>query len=447
MQELNVKGTVITKNDQGFNEAIMATLFNKVDPRKRPFLMVKPRDVEDIIETIRYAKSAGRTISICSGGHSWSANHLREGSILINMSGFNTYQINKEAMTAKVGPGVIGSKWLNELFRQGLFFPASHCKGVCVGGYLLQGGFGWNSRKLGLACENVIGIDVVTADGAYIHASETENSDLFWAARGAGSGFFGVVVCFHLKLFKRPEYCGSITHVYDIKHLEEVYRWAYEVGPSVPEAVEFQLLMSRSVLKFFGTGIEVAAPIFADSKDELEEAKAFMHNSPIKKKAFVRTPFVATGMEAMHRFVMGHFPENQYWGVDNMWTSATIDELLPYLQGMAKNLPPAPSHVLWLNWHPGVRKQDMAFSLEDKIYISLFSGWTSHADSKKYEKWATDWMKWTSHLSSGIQLADENLHNRTAPFLANDHLQKLDKIRAVRDSGQLFNTWHSRPQG
>jgi hypothetical protein len=80
----------------------------------------------------------------------------------------------------------------------------------------------------------------------------------------------------------------------------------------VPKAVEFQLLMSRSVLKFFGMGIEVAAPIFADSKEELEEAKAFMHNSPIKKKAFVRTPFVPTGMEAMHRFVMGHFPENQY---------------------------------------------------------------------------------------------------------------------------------------
>lgn len=76
-----------------------------------------------------------------------------------------------------------------ELYEHNLFFPAGHCKGVCIGGYLLQGGYGWNGRKLGIACESVIGIDVVTADGEYIHANETENADLFWAARGAGGGF------------------------------------------------------------------------------------------------------------------------------------------------------------------------------------------------------------------------------------------------------------------
>ncbi len=79
-----------------------------------------------------------------------------------------------------------------ELDAVGLFFPAGHCKGgVCIGGYLLQGGYGWNSRVVGgPACESVIGLDVVTADGDKIYIDADNHPDLYWAARGAGPGFF-----------------------------------------------------------------------------------------------------------------------------------------------------------------------------------------------------------------------------------------------------------------
>ena len=100
-------------------------------------------------------------------------------------------EVNVKEMTATAGPGVGGSVLMLELYKHNLFFPAGHCKGVCIGGYLLQGGYGWNGRKTGMACEHVIGIDMVTADGEYLHASETENADLFWAARGSGGGFLG----------------------------------------------------------------------------------------------------------------------------------------------------------------------------------------------------------------------------------------------------------------
>ncbi len=445
MINLKIKGDIIKREDFGFEKAIMGTLFNKWDRGRKPEMMVIPVSVDDIITTINYAKLIGKKISICSGGHSWSANHLRENSILINMKGFNTSQIDRESMTAKVGPGVGGSTLLIELMKQDLFFPAGHCKGVCVGGYLLQGGYGWNGRKMGMACENVTGLDIVTSKGEYIHANAQQNSDLFWAARGSGCGFFGVVVAFHLKLYKKPAYCGSITHVFDIKHLEAVYNWAYEVGPSIPDAVEFQMLMSRKVLKFFGPGIEAFAPIFADSKEELEESKAFMLNGPIKSKAFFKTPYIKSNMEIMYRMAMTHYPENQHWGVDNMWTSASATELIPYLKEMAKNLPPAPSHILWLNWHPPIRKTDMAYSLEDKTYIALYGTWKNAADTQKYGTWATETMRNMEHLSSGIQLADENLNNRISPFVSPNHLQKLDEIRSQRDENQLFNAWHNKP--
>lgn len=445
MKPIAISGDIIQQGDKGFDRAIMDTLFNQWEPGRRPDMMVTPKTIDDIIDTIHYARKAGKHISICSGGHSWSANHVRNNSVLINMRKFDAYEVNREAMTAKVGPGVGGSTLLTALFDQDLFFPAGHCKGVCVGGYLLQGGFGWNGRKLGMACENVIGIDVVTANGDYVHANEHHNSDIYWAARGSGGGFFGVVVAFHLRLFKKPAYCGSITHVFDIQHLEDVFRWAHEIGPSVPDAVEFQLLTSRKVLKFLGPGIEAVAPIFADTKDELEEAKAFMLTSPIKQKAFFKTPYLKANMSSMYRFVMTHYPDDHHWGVDNMWTKASIDELMPYLKGMVETLPPAPSHMLWLNWYPPKRLQDMAYSLEDNIYIALYGTWKDANDIPNYGSWAKGWMEKANHLSTGIQLADEGLHQRMAPFVAADNLKRLDEVRAQRDPNGLFNPWHSRP--
>jgi FAD/FMN-containing dehydrogenase len=446
VEKLNVEGRVIERTDEDFESVVLGSLFNKIDPGKRPLKVVEAKSVQDIIETIKYAKSHGKKLSVCSGGHSFSANHIRDNSILIMMKNFNQFEVNANEMTATAGPGVGGSVLMLELFKHDLFFPAGHCKGVCIGGYLLQGGYGWNGRKLGIACQSVIGIDVVTADGEYIHANESENSDLFWAARGSGGGFFGVVVRFHLKLYKLPKYRAIIAHQFYMKHLEDVYSWAYEVGPSIPKAVEFQMIMSNKMAGLFGPGIEAAAPIYADTKDEFEEAMAFMKNSPIKSKALIATPAFDPGINALYKTVMMHYPENHHYGVDNMWTHSPLEDLMPFIKEIARTMPPPPSHMLWLNWHPGQIQSDMAYSNEDDIYIALYTIWKNAGDTSKYGDWAAMMMSKMNHMSTGIQLADEGLHKRTAPFLSDANLIKIQQIRADRDPNGLFHEWHSRPE-
>jgi FAD binding domain len=442
---MNIEGRIIHRTDRDFERLIMETLFNKRDPEKRPDIIVEPKSIQDVIATIKQAKSLGKKISVCSGGHSWSANHIRENTILINMTHFNTYELNIKEKTAKAGPAVSGSTLLVDLYKHNLFFPAGHCKGVCIGGYLLQGGFGWHSRKLGMACESVIGLDIVTAEGDLVHANEIENADLFWAARGSGAGFFGVVICFHLKLHNLPKYRGVILHNYFMRHMEEVYNWAYEVGPSVPDTVEFQMIMSKTTMNFMGPGIEAIAPIFADTRDELHEAMAFMTNSPVKNKAFFRSPFFNPGIKLMYFVAMTHYPGKMHWAVDNMWTNAPIQDLMPHIKQISETLPPPPTHVLWLNWHPMMQRQNMSFSMENNIYIALYCAWKNPQHTARYEHWATDCMQRMSHLSTGIQLADENLHKRTAPFVSDENLKKITIIRAQRDPKNLFNEWHSKP--
>ncbi|MEM9835244.1 MAG: FAD-binding protein [Bacteroidota bacterium] len=443
--EVAISGATIQNTDADFEQKVMDTLFNKYPVKRRPHAIYEPKTVEDIINVVRYAKRVGRRLCITSGGHSFSANFLRDESLLIDLKHFNQYQVNVEAKTATAGPGVGGSDLMKALYKDNLFFPAGHCVGVCLGGYLLQGGYGWNGRKLGIACQSVLGLDIVTADGELVYADANTNADLYWAARGSGAGFFGIVVKFYLRVYDLPKYRAVIVHNFGIKHLEHVYRWAHEVGPSIPKAVEFQMVMSRNVLGLLGPGIEAVAPIFADTKEEFAEAQQFMKNSPIANKAMIRTPAINPGINMLYQSVASHYPEDHCWGVDNMWTHAPIDDLMPHLKDIAANMPPSPSHFLWLNWHPGELDQDMAYSNEDNIYLSAYSCWKNPADTDKYGNWASDTMRKMEHLATGIQLADEALHKRTFTFMDADKMDKVQAIRAERDPGGIFHEWHSKP--
>jgi FAD/FMN-containing dehydrogenase len=441
--ELHISGAVHAKNDERFEQTMFGFLYNQQRFGRMPDMILEPHTVEDVIAIVRYAKQNGKKVTVLSGGRSFSANAMRNNCLAISMKHFQQYTLNKDELTATAEPGIGGSDLMKVLYKNELFFPAGHCKGVCLGGYLLQGGYGWNGRKLGIACKSVLGLDIVTADGELIHANETQNSDMYWAARGSGAGFFGVVVKFYLQLYPKPKYQAIIAHDFSMKYLEEVYRWAYEVGPSIPKSVEFQMMMSRNMMNIMGPGIEAFAPIFADTKEEFEEAKQFMENSPIKNKAIIRTPAFNLGIDIFYKGVMEHYPANYNYGVDNMWTHASIDDLLPYIKEIAETLPPAPSHFLWLNWYPDAIDTDMAYSKEDNIYMALYSCWKDKKDTPLYTNWASDMVRKMQHFSSGIQLADEGLHKRADKFMSDENFKKIQAIRDKRDPNRLFMEWHS----
>merc|ERR1712217_274771 len=146
--------------------------------------------------------------------------------------------------------------------------------------------------------------------------------------------------------------------------------------------------------------------------------------------------------------VMAHYPAGHRWSVDNMWTHASADELLPHYRRIVETMPGGSSHMVWLNWHPketGRQRPEMAYSVEDRTYISLYGNWKKASDDAQYGSWAVSHMKEMEHLASGCQLADENLLQRTARFVTGDRLQRLDEIRARRDPLGRFHAWGSRP--
>src|SRR4051812_19439078 len=116
------KGTILYRDDRGFRKAVMKTLFNQRDPGRLPQVMVQPIDVDDVVEAIALARRENFQIGICSGGHSWSANHVREGGLLLDMSRFDEMRIDRDRAIATAGPGCGGSDLVKALGREGVVF-------------------------------------------------------------------------------------------------------------------------------------------------------------------------------------------------------------------------------------------------------------------------------------------------------------------------------------
>lgn len=436
------RGPLLRRGASGYEEARRAAVWNALTPPRFPDAIVQAEAEDDVVAAVRLARVEGMKVGVRSGGHSWAGNHLRDGGMLLDVSRLDSVSVDAEAMTATAGPGCRGDELLASLAELDLFFPAGHCPGVALGGYLLQGGFGWNGRVHGPACMSVEAIDVVTAAGELVRADADFHPDLYWAARGSGPGFFGAVTRFHLRLYGRPGHVANAVYLYPIECLEEVFRWAQEVGPQAARTMELMVVIHRDA----GGELEIAVtgPVLVDSAAEAAEALALLETCPARERAKAAAPNVEVHLDDLYAAVHGSYPDDHRYSADNMWTHAPAEELLPGLRRIAETMPGAPSHMLWMNWGPSPARPEMAYSVEDETYIALYGVWRDPSEDEANVAWATERMREMEHLASGIQLADENLGQRPARFVSEENLARLDEVRAAYDPDGLFHPWMGR---
>ena len=200
---------VVQRKEAAYEQARRSTMWNANVPERFPDEVIYASSAEDVIAAVNRAKERGLTVGVRSGGHGWSGNHVRDGGVLLDLSAMTKFSVDKQNMTAIVEPALSGSTLLTKLMKENLFFPVGHCKGVGLGGYLLQGGFGWNGRALGLACESVLAIDYVDADGKKQQYEPDSDMDFIafkelmkkeWGSRPRPSWFRRLCCNYHLLL-------------------------------------------------------------------------------------------------------------------------------------------------------------------------------------------------------------------------------------------------------
>ena len=191
-----LRGRIIEPDDPEFDSA--RSVWNARFDR-RPAAIVRCMDASDVATTLRHARERDLVVAVRGGGHDYSGNSICEGGIQIDLTALDAVTVDGSARRARVGAGVTWGVFDAAAQKHGLATPGGTVSTVGVGGFTLGGGEGWLSRKHGLACDNLVGAEVVTAAGEVVRASQDENPDLFWALRGGG-GNFGVVTSFEYAL-------------------------------------------------------------------------------------------------------------------------------------------------------------------------------------------------------------------------------------------------------
>ncbi|HEY6640861.1 FAD-binding oxidoreductase [Povalibacter sp.] len=195
-----LQGQLLLAGDQGYDKA---RLLLNPSFDKHPALIAMPVNAADVQSAVTFAKAHALLLAVKCGGHSSSGQSSCDKGMLIDLANLRGVRVDAEHRRAWVQGGSLLGQVDQACVAQGLVTPLGTVSHTGVGGLTLGGGFGRLARRYGLAIDNLVSVDVVTADGRLVHASEQENADLFWGVRG-GSGNFGVVTMFEFRLHPRP---------------------------------------------------------------------------------------------------------------------------------------------------------------------------------------------------------------------------------------------------
>jgi FAD/FMN-containing dehydrogenase len=204
-----LRGSLLDARDPGYDSA--RRIWNGMFDR-RPALIVRCAGAADVVQAVNFARGLDLLVAVRGGGHSFSGQSVCDGGVMIDLSGLRGVRVDPAARIARVDGGAL----LGELDREsqafGLATPAGRISHTGAAGLTLGGGFGRLTRRFGLACDNLVAADVITADGRFVRAGAAGDADLLWGLKGGG-GNFGVVTAFEYQLHRAGPlmYGGAIA--------------------------------------------------------------------------------------------------------------------------------------------------------------------------------------------------------------------------------------------
>jgi FAD/FMN-containing dehydrogenase len=230
-------GDVITPADTDYERA--RHVWNGMIDR-HPALVVRPTSVADVQAAVRFGRDNQLLIAIRGGGHSLAGFSTCDDGLVVDLSRMRGVKVDPAKRTARVNGGSLLSELDTAAQQFGLVCPVGVVGHTGVGGLTLGGGMGRLQRRFGLTIDNVVALEVVTADGRHVRANANENPDLFWAMRGAGANF-GVVTAFEFRLHEMQPMITRGTRVYPASRIQQVWSAFRSFAESAPDHLHLAL--------------------------------------------------------------------------------------------------------------------------------------------------------------------------------------------------------------
>ncbi|MGH6621183.1 MAG: FAD-binding oxidoreductase [Alphaproteobacteria bacterium] len=437
-----LRGKLVLPGEDGNDEA--RTIWNAMIDR-RPGAVVRCAGAADVVRAVTFARDHDLVLSVRAGGHNIAGKAVGDGALLLDLTPMTSVRVDPARRTAWVEPGVTLGEFDNEAQAYGLATPLGINSTTGVAGLTLGGGFGWISRKYGMSIDNLVSVDIVTADGALRRASETENPDLFWAVRGGG-GNFGVVTSFEFRLHPvGPEVLSGLIFHPQERAKELLPRYRRIVAEAPDELTCWVVLRKAPPLPFLpeavhGTDVLIFAACYAGDMKEGEKAVAPLRalGTPI---ADVIGPHSFAGWQAAFDPLLTPGARN-YWKSHDFTelSEAATDVMLDYTGRL-----PTPECEIFIGHLGGavnrVAADATAYPHRDSDFImNVHTRWQDPAQDRACVQWARGLFEATKpHATGGVYvnfLGEDEADRLPGAYGAN--LARLAAIKAKYDPANLF---------
>jgi FAD/FMN-containing dehydrogenase len=441
----SIRGRVVQPGDHEYDAARIVR--NGLIDR-RPALIVQCHGTADVVDSVNFARDRGLLLSVRGGGHNVAGNAVNDGGMVIDLSLMRSVAVDPELGRARVQGGATWGDVDRETQLWGLAVPGGQVSTTGVGGLSLHGGMGVLHRTFGLTIDSLVAVEIVTADGKVRTASATENPDLFWAVRGAGSNF-GVVTWFEFALHSIGPEIYQVVPLFSLDDAPAVLRQYRSFGASAPDAINPQAIVwSVPPIEDFpeelhGTPILVVQVLYAGDPDEGERLLR-----PVLDWA---TPIVDLGGRAHYTLAQASFDPFFPVGGLYYWKSLLLkeasDEALDAIIDAARERP-SPQAMINL-WQLGgaisrISPDATAFVHRQAPYLLSFdTSWVDPADTERCIAWTRQTWS-TMHDRFGVGGAYLNFagfgEEKDALVRASygGNFERLTAIKAKYDPANLF---------
>lgn len=444
-----VDGEVVNRAHDRYEAWRNSMVWHLRKPERYPDAIIRAQSEQDVIAAVKYATDNGLKVSARSSGHNSTGAALRNGGLLIDLALLRGIEIDAARKTARIQPALWSEQLVQEAGKHGLAFPAAHCPTVALGGYLLGGGMGWNNAHWdGIACHAIRSADIVLAGGRKVTASADAYPDLFWAVRGAGYGFFGVVTAMELQLYPLPRAIHTSMYITPLDKLHTVFAALDELNDAKDERVEILVLLMHDPQASADTPPDqakicmVGVNAFADTEDEARAMLAPFANNALAAASVFKLEYQPSSFEQLYN------PEGLDTGigrymVDSIWTEEPGQSLLSVAEHF-KTTPSARTHVLCAYGLKTELRADACFSRIANHYIASYLLWNDAADDAANEVWLRHTNALLQPYSKGTYINEIEatlFPERVKSSFSEESWQRLAALRKKYDPDGVFHSY------
>jgi hypothetical protein len=436
-----MRGALLRPDDPGYIDA--CALHNGMI-RKRPALIARCANVADVIAAVRFGRAHELDTAVRGGGHNGPGLALVDDGLVIDLSMMKGIRIDPDARTAQVEAGCTWGDVDHAAHAFGLATVSGVISTTGVGGLTLGGGHGYLTRKYGLTMDNLLSADVVTAEGELLHASESENPDLFWALRGGG-GNFGVVTSFEYRMHPVDKVIAG-PMFWPIEQLEPTLRWYREWLPKLPDDVyAFYLTAEVPPGPPFPEeihGRKVCGLLWCCLGSEEEAEEAMQEARDVAEPLFEFTgPMPYPMLQSLFDEL---YPPGDQW----YWKGAFIGELSDEALEAHRRFAEVPTTKSTMHLYPvdgavhRVGSDETAWGHRDATWSMVIAGVDPDpANAEHITRWATDY--WTainphSKKAGYINFMMEEGQDRIRATYGGNY-ERLQEVKAKYDPDNFFH--------